>query len=94
MSHDEIRRILTLADQPECGCGAVNAVVDQHIAHVDARIRELEQLRASLAALRERCQREQAVEACGILQGLACGILQGLAEMESEPRPERHTHLG
>jgi len=86
MSHDEIRRILTLADQPECGCGAVNAVVDQHIAHVDARIRELEQLRASLAALRERCQREQAVE--------ACGILQGLAEMESEPRPERHTHLG
>lgn len=86
MSHDEIRRILTLAEQPKGGCGAVNAVFDQHIAHVDERIRELEQLRTSLSVLRERCQSEQAVE--------ACGILQGLAEMDSEQRPERHTHLG
>ena len=86
MSHDEIRRILALADQPDACCSAVNAVFDQHIAHVDARIRELEQLRTSLIGLRERCQREQAVE--------ACGILQGLAEMESKARPERHTHLG
>lgn len=86
MSHAEIHAMLGLADQPHAGCGAVNAVFDQHIAHVDARIRELEQLKASLTALRERCQREQAVE--------ACGIMKGLAEMESGARPERHTHLG
>ena len=39
-------------------CGAVNTVFDQHLAHVDARIEELTQLRAQLAALRQRCQSE------------------------------------
>lgn len=86
MSHDEIRNLLTLADRPAEGCGAVNAVFDQHIAHVDERIRELAQLKEQLSSLRHRCQAEQAVA--------ACGILQGLATMETEARHERHTHLG
>lgn len=85
MSHEEIRRLLELADQPGEGCAAVNALFDQHIGHVDERIRELEHLRASLKELRERCVREQAVE--------ACGILQGIAEMKNEEQPGRHTHL-
>ena len=86
MSHDEIRNVLALADQPAEGCGAVNAVFDQHIAHVDERIRELAQLKEQLSALRKRCAGEHAVA--------ACGILQGLAAMETEARHERHTHLG
>lgn len=86
MSHSEIRELLHLADQPAEGCGAINAVFDQHIAHVDERIRELVQLKEQLSSLRQRCGSEQAVD--------ACGILQGLAAMESEPKHERHTHLG
>lgn len=86
MSHDEIHTLLRLADQPAEGCGAINAVFDLHMAHVDERIKELAQLKQQLGALRERCQSEQAVD--------ACGILQGLAAMETEPKPERHTHLG
>ncbi len=86
MSHDEIRNLLALADRPAEGCGAVNAVFDQHIAHVDERIRELAQLKEQLSALRQRCAGEHAVA--------ACGILQGLAAMETEARHERHTHLG
>ncbi len=86
MSHEEIHTLLRLADQPAEGCGTINAVFDQHIAHVDERLRELAQLKQQLGALRERCQTEQAVD--------ACGILQGLAAMETEPKPERHTHLG
>lgn len=86
MSHEEIHTLLDLADQPADGCGAINAVFDQHIAHVDERIRELTHLKAQLGALRERCVSEQAVN--------ACGILQGLAAMETEAKPERHTHLG
>lgn len=85
MSQEEIRRLLALADQPALGCGAVNEVFDQHIAHVDERIRELEQLKQALGGLRQRCQSEQAVD--------NCGILHAIAEMESEPRHERHTHL-
>src|SRR2546426_462323 len=58
MSHDEIRTLLGMADQVEQGCGAVNDVVDQHIAHVDERIRELNHLKQQLTALRQRCQSE------------------------------------
>ena len=86
MSHDEIRTLLGMADQVEQGCGAVNGVVDQHIAHVDERIRELNHLKQQLTALRQRCQSERTVQ--------SCGILQGLAAMETEAKPERHTHLG
>jgi Cd(II)/Pb(II)-responsive transcriptional regulator len=86
MSHGEIRALLILADQPTQGCGAINAVFDQHIAHVDERIRELVQLKEQLSGLRKRCQTEQAVD--------ACGILLELAAMETEAKHERHTHLG
>jgi Cd(II)/Pb(II)-responsive transcriptional regulator len=86
MSHEEIHTLLGLADQAEQGCGAVNEVFDQHIAHVDERIRELTHLKQQLTALRQRCRSEQAVQ--------SCGILQGLAAMEAEPKAERHTHLG
>lgn len=86
MSQEEIHSLLRLADQPAEGCGAINAVFDQHMAHVDERLRELTQLKQQLAALRQRCQNDQAVD--------ACGILQGLAAMETEPKQARHTHLG
>jgi len=86
MSHNEIHALLELADKAEQGCGAVNEVFDQHIAHVDERIRELTHLKQQLATLRQRCQSEQAVQ--------SCGILKGLAAMEAEPKTERHTHLG
>jgi hypothetical protein len=56
------------------------------MAHVDERIRELVHLKEQLALLRQRCQTERAVD--------ACGILQGLAAMATEAKPERHTHLG
>ena len=86
MSHGEIRILLDLADQPSHGCAAINAVFDQHIAHVEERIRELMQLKEQLSSLRKRCMTEQAVN--------DCGILQGLAAMETEAKHERHTHLG
>lgn len=59
-----------LVDQPGEGCGEINAVFNAHMAHVDERIRELFQLKQQLATLRQRCQSEQAINACGILQGL------------------------
>ena len=86
MSHEEIRTLLNLSDQPAEGCGAINAVFDQHIAHVDERIRELLHLKEQQAMLRQRCQTEKAVD--------GCGILHGLTAMETLQKPERHTHLG
>lgn len=86
MSQEEIHTLLALADQPADGCGAINAVFDQHIAHVNERIRELTHLKKQLGALRIRCVSERAVD--------ACGIMQGLASMETVTKVERHTHLG
>lgn len=85
MSHEEIHTLLDLTDQPVEGCGAINAVFDQHIAHVDERIRELTQLKQQLSALRQQCQSEQTLQ--------ECGILQGLAAMETEQKQGRQTHL-
>lgn len=87
MSQEEIRRLLALSDHPAAGCAAVNTLFDEHIAHVEERIRELSQLRGQLAALRQRCHADARVD--------DCGILHGLAEMESAPASGvRHTHLG
>lgn len=85
MSQEEIRSLLSLMDAPASDCKGVNEVFDAHIAHVEARIRELEQLKASLTTLRQCCQREQRVD--------ACGILHGLAGMENPPPATRHSHL-
>jgi Cd(II)/Pb(II)-responsive transcriptional regulator len=86
MSQDEIRSLLELTDRPTEKCGSINAVFDKHIAHVEERMRELQNLKQQMTALRERCQAEQTIG--------DCGILQGLAAMENEPTHERHTHLG
>lgn len=86
MSHEEIHALLALTDRPEDGCGGINEVFDQHIAHVDERIEELVQLKQQLTTLRQRCQTEQSQQ--------ECGILQGLAAMKIENKLERHNHLG
>lgn len=86
MTHGEIRTLLRLLDQSMGDCSGVNTLLDEHIGHVDARIAELQQLKLQLSTLRQQCLSSQPVE--------ACGILHGLAEMETEARPERHTHLG
>ncbi|EKS72758.1 Cd(II)/Pb(II)-responsive transcriptional regulator [Caballeronia sp. Lep1P3] len=86
MTHDEVRALLAASDVPSGGCESVNALVDEHIAHVDERIEELAHLRKHLTELRQRCGGEAAVE--------ACGIVQGLTSMDAiSPRP-RTTHLG
>lgn len=85
MSHEEIRTMLQLIDKPQSGCGAVNAVFDEHIAHVEKRLLELTQLKQRLEALRQRCQTEQTVD--------ACGILNGLAAMQAKQKPGCQTHL-
>lgn len=86
MTHEEIRSLLRLKDLPAEGCGAVNDLLDEHISHVDARIAELLHLKQQLGALRQQCQEERAVD--------ACGILRGLEAMETGTQATRHTHLG
>jgi Cd(II)/Pb(II)-responsive transcriptional regulator len=86
MAHDEIRALLDMVDHPARDCGTINHLLDEHIAHVDVRLRELADLRAELAGLRDQCHAAQAVD--------ACGIVRGLAHMKTAAAPARATHLG
>ncbi|MCE2660013.1 MAG: Cd(II)/Pb(II)-responsive transcriptional regulator [Rubrivivax sp.] len=71
MTLDEIRMLLRFKDEPQADCGEVNALLDEHIGHVAARIRELRQLERQLKALREQCGGVRGAEHCGILNQLA-----------------------
>jgi Cd(II)/Pb(II)-responsive transcriptional regulator len=71
MTLDEIRVLLRGLDAPHESCDAVNAALDAHIGHVTARVRELNQLRRQLEALRRRCAQAQDAAHCGILQELS-----------------------
>ena len=86
MSHEEIRSLLQSMDEPQESCAPVNSLLDEHIVHVDVRLRELERLREQLVALRERCDHASAVPDCGIIQGLVA--MQTPADTASE------SHLG
>jgi Cd(II)/Pb(II)-responsive transcriptional regulator len=72
MTLDEIRVLLRFKDEPQAACGEVEALLDEHIAHVAARIQVLAQLQRQLKALREQC--------CGVHTAAPCGILDGLAQ--------------
>ena len=89
MALPEIRELLRWRDRPDADCGDVNALLDEHIGHVTARIRELRALERQLRALRARCPAPTAAADCGILQGLA-------TVPDSAPRPRGGTarHLG
>lgn len=71
MSLEEIRSLLSFRDAPDASCRAVNDLLDSHIAHVTHRIRELQNLKKQLQALRSQCRSAQAAKDCEILQSLA-----------------------
>ncbi|WP_293225760.1 Cd(II)/Pb(II)-responsive transcriptional regulator [Ottowia sp.] len=71
MSLDEIRTLLRWQAEPGADCGAVNALVDEHIRHIATRIRELRALERQLKVLRAQCRQASDTAHCGILAGLS-----------------------
>jgi Cd(II)/Pb(II)-responsive transcriptional regulator len=71
MTLDEIRELLRFRDLPQNHCEAAHALLDEHVAHVAARIAELQQLQRQLRALRRQCQVARADKECGILGELS-----------------------
>lgn len=70
MTLDEIRSLLSLRDRPQENCEGVNALIDEHIQHVNARVASLQALQEQLIELRNRCSAERGVDQCGILHQL------------------------
>jgi Cd(II)/Pb(II)-responsive transcriptional regulator len=75
MALDEIRQLLRFRDRPLDNCDAAHALLDDHIAHVAARIAELQHLEKQLRALRRQCKRAREARRCGILDGLGHGAV-------------------
>lgn len=87
MTLDEIRTLLAHRDHPERDCAAVNALIDEHIGHVETRLAQLGSLREALLDLRASCNGEAEVGACGILRELA-------QPAEASPESEAGVHVG
>ncbi|MDN5843584.1 MAG: Cd(II)/Pb(II)-responsive transcriptional regulator [Alcaligenaceae bacterium] len=71
MALDEVRILLQYRDTPAEDCGDVNALLDEHIGAVEARIESLVQLKQHLVTLRQKCTSTAPTESCGILGALA-----------------------
>jgi Cd(II)/Pb(II)-responsive transcriptional regulator len=71
MTLDEIRVLLRFKDSPAENCGTVSELLDEHIGHVVARIRELRLLERQLKELRELCRETSIAGSCGILNELS-----------------------
>lgn len=92
MTLEEIRTLLVFRDAPEQNCGEVNALLDEHIGHVAARIAELQGLAEQLKNLRQQCQQAEAAKDCGILNELASEAGASSVATNAEESKPRHDH--
>jgi MerR family copper efflux transcriptional regulator len=67
---EEIRDLLALSTDRQRGVKAVKQRAQQRLADIEARIAELERVRAGLAELVEACPGHGSPEACPILRAL------------------------
>ncbi len=89
MTLEEIRVLLRFRDAPGDDCGVVNQLLDEHIGHVEERIRELKALRQQLRRLREQCPDAVGASDCGIIGGLEAAA----AEPAAAQPPARLGHV-
>jgi Cd(II)/Pb(II)-responsive transcriptional regulator len=92
MALPEIRALLLIADRPAQSCVGVNGILDAHIGHVSARIRELKDLERALKLLRQQCAEPRAVAGCGILRGLGGGDNSVAFDLRDKQSQSRGTH--
>ena len=77
MSLEEIRSLLQLQESSVENCKGIDRVIEQHLTHVSARIRELQRLKKQLAELLAQCSAPGKLENCGVLKGLSSSTPEG-----------------
>ena len=69
----DCRRLLSLYEDKSRASADVKALAEKHLAEIDARLSELQSLRATLAHLIEACHGDERPD-CPILDDLARGL--------------------
>ncbi len=52
---DDIRQLLTLADQPNRACHEVDAIAQRHLTEIESRIRRLKALKSEVSRMIKEC---------------------------------------
>ena len=86
-SIEAVRDLLRLNDQKRRDCGSVGAVVCEHLAEVERKIRDLSALRRELKGLMDQCGAGR-VEACRVIEALSPHAGAGVS-IESSKRSRR-----
>ena len=68
-SLDQVRALLTLADDRDQPCSAVDAVARAHLAQIDQKIADLRALRRELGDIISQCS-QGAISDCRIIEAL------------------------
>lgn len=76
LSLDEVRRLLSLADQKSRSCGKVHDLAAHHLADIRARIADLKRMERALSLL---------VRACAKGDLPSCPLLEALARPDDNP---------
>jgi len=67
---NDIKRLLELKNKPEESCSSVNALIDQQLALVNKRMKELRALKAEMQQMANSCGSNKTINACGIIKSL------------------------
>ncbi len=66
----DIQKLKGLAQDPNQTCMEVDHLIDQYLAEVSQKIRNLEHLKQDLSHLKQQCSQHRTIEQCGILKEL------------------------
>jgi len=83
----DVRQLLAALDAPGAECGDVNALIDQHLARVRARLASLRALENQLRRLRTACNGQPGEAGCGILHELVAAAHGEACACHGLPRP-------
>jgi Cu(I)-responsive transcriptional regulator len=75
-SLDQVRELLSLSDQKERSCAQVDAIAQQHLTDVDAKIGALKSLRRELDSLIRQCH-SGTVADCRVIDALGSHSASG-----------------
>lgn len=66
----DIQKLKQLAANPQQTCMQVDDLIDQYLADVSQKIKNLKHLQQDLSHLKQQCSQHRTIEQCGILKEL------------------------